>query len=296
MPLRVTLEGDPQIDSAVLIELRGHIPAETIQAIDAAVRATAPVELAGDLGEYTVELYGDWIPESEDAEGYQYGTVILTDAVVQPAYMLNGELGFSLGKAFKIKMPRIALPKIKLPKISLPKIKLPNLKINTKGLTKGIQNIGKGISKFGEKVVEAHKTAFDTLVAQPLQAVTQLASGLMPGMGQQAPQEQSQESQEQSAAQEDPYGQQYADPYAQDPYAQQYSESYAPAASAPQYVETAYADQSGTQWVDEYGEQQVVTPVPATTGGLGDMFKNPMILIAIIAAIFFLMMNKKGKR
>ncbi|KAB2929150.1 MAG: hypothetical protein F9K24_20715 [Leptonema illini] len=292
----MTLEGDPQTTDAVLLDLEGHIPAATIQAINAAVRKAAPAELAGDLGEYVVELYGDWIPEGETGDGYQYGSVILTDAIVQPAYTLNGELGFSLGKAFKVKMPRIALPKIKLPKISLPKIQLPKIKINTKGLTKGIQNIGKGISKFGDKVVEAHKTAFDTLVAQPLQAVTQLASGLMPGMGQQAPQEQSQESQEQSAAQEDPYGQQYADPYAQDPYAQQYSESYAPAASEPQYVETAYADQSGTQWVDEYGEQQVVTPVPATTGGLGDMLKNPMILIAIIAAIFFLMMNKKGKR
>ena len=54
------------------------------------------------------------------------------------------ELDGTLGKGFKFKMKAPKMPKIKAPK--MPKMKAPKMKVNTKGLSKGISNVGKSAS------------------------------------------------------------------------------------------------------------------------------------------------------
>lgn len=124
--------------------------------------------------------------------------------------------GFKLPKLGNIKVPKmnISIPKINIPKLSIPKIslpKLPNFKIPDigKSLSKVTSQIGKGVSNIGTQVSKGfqsfenfNKDVLDTLVSKPLEAIADVAKGVLetaggilsPNQGQ-IPEEQSQEEQ-----------------------------------------------------------------------------------------------------
>ncbi|TGM28235.1 hypothetical protein [Leptospira levettii] len=124
--------------------------------------------------------------------------------------------GFKLPKLGNIKVPKmnIKIPKINIPKLSIPKInlpKLPNFKIPdigksfsnvTSQIGKGFSNIGSQVSKGLQTFENFNKDVFETIVTKPIEAIADVAQGVLesasgilsPNQGQ-IPEEQPQEEQ-----------------------------------------------------------------------------------------------------